>query len=89
MLPSLVTLVPSLPVSQLDRLMEDMIRHDLLVPASIHPASYLLASVLVKQIMMINSDMKVKVVNTLAMNADKMLGSMWGKTVLKSLQGFV
>jgi len=89
LLSSLVTLVPSLPVSQLDRLMEDMIGHDLLVPASLHPESCPLASVLVKQIMMINSDMKGKVVNTLAINADKMLGSMWGKIVLKSLKGFV
>ena len=81
--------IPFLPMSQLDRLVKAMISLDLLVPAALHPAGYSLAKNLVKQVMILNSNMRGQVINCLARHADELQQSMLGKEVLKTLQGHI
>eukprot|EP00092_Neocalanus_flemingeri_P016858 GFUD01018235.1.p1 GENE.GFUD01018235.1~~GFUD01018235.1.p1 ORF type:complete len:703 (+),score=228.32 GFUD01018235.1:78-2186(+) len=89
LLPSLVTMVPSLSTSQLDRLVGVMIMQDLLVTAALHPTGYLLAMQLVHHVMATNSGMKDEVLICLARQADNMQMSTWGRDVLKTLEGFI
>eukprot|EP00092_Neocalanus_flemingeri_P085320 GFUD01107358.1.p1 GENE.GFUD01107358.1~~GFUD01107358.1.p1 ORF type:complete len:692 (+),score=227.91 GFUD01107358.1:78-2153(+) len=89
LLPTLVTMVPSLSASQLDRLVEVMIKKDLLVTTALHPAGYLLAKQLVHHVMATNSGMKDEVLICLARQADNMQMSTWGRDVLKTLEGFI
>eukprot|EP00092_Neocalanus_flemingeri_P009502 GFUD01010229.1.p1 GENE.GFUD01010229.1~~GFUD01010229.1.p1 ORF type:complete len:683 (-),score=218.37 GFUD01010229.1:46-1800(-) len=89
LLPSLVTMVPSLSTSQLDRLVGVMIMQDLLVTAALHPSGYLLAMQLVHHVMATNSGMKDEVLMCLARQADNMQMSTCGRDVLKTLDGFI
>ena len=89
LLESLVMMIPSLPMSQVDRLVDEMMKQDLLIPASVHPTAYTLAIQLVKHVMVANSSMKGQVMNCLAMHADKMLKDMMGREVLRTLHGYI
>ena len=86
---SLVIMIPSLPLSQLDRLVEGMIRQDLLVSTALHTTAYFLASQMVKHVMLVNSDMKGPVMNCLARQADELQRNICGREVLKILHGYI
>ena len=79
LLESLVMMIPSLPLSQVDRLVDVMMSQDLLIPVALHPTAYLLATQLVKKVMVAHSDMKGKVMNCIARQADEMLKNIWGR----------
>jgi hypothetical protein len=89
LLESLVMMIPSLPLSQVDRLVDVMMSQDLLIPAALHPTAYLLATQLVKKVMVAHSDMKGKVMNCIARQADEMLKNIWGREVLRTLHGYI
>ena len=89
LLESLVLMIPSLPLSQVDRLVDGMMRQDLLIPAALHPSAYLLATQLVKYVMVANSGMKGPVMNCLARQADEMQMNICGREVLKTLHGYI
>jgi len=85
---SLVLVIPTLPLYQLDVLVEKMIVHDLLIPAALHSETNLIARELVRSVMKSTSDKRRQVLNSLAMHADELLLNVWGKEVLKTLQGY-
>jgi len=85
---SLVLVIPTLPVYQLDVLVESMIVHDLLIPAALHSHTSLVARELVRSVMKSTSDKRGQVLNSLAMHADELQLNVWGKEVLKTLQGY-
>jgi len=89
LLESLVMMIPSLPLSQVERLVDGMMRQDLLIPAAVHPTAYTLAIQLVKYVMVANSNMKGQVMNCLGRHADEMMKNMWGREVLKTLHGYI
>ena len=86
---SLIMMIPSLNLSQVDRLVEGMMKQDLLIPAAVHPTAFILAIQLVKYVMVANSNMKGQVMSCLARLADEMLKNMWGREVLKTLHGYI
>ena len=86
---SLVSVIPTLSVYQLDMLVESMIVHDLLVPAALHFETSLFARELVRSVMKSNSVMRGQVLNSLAMHSDEMQMNVWGQEVLKTLQGYI
>jgi len=85
---SLVLVIPTLPVYQLDVLVKSMIVHDLLIPAALHSETSLVARELVRSVMKSTSDKRGQVLNSLAMHADELQLNVWGKEVLKILQGY-
>jgi len=85
---SLVLVIPTLPVYQLDVLVESMIVHDLLIPAALHSQTSLVARELVRSVMKSTSDKRGQVLSSLAMHADELQLNVWGKEVLKTLQGY-
>jgi len=89
LLESLVMMIPSLPLTQVDRLVDGMMRQDLLIPVALHPSAYPLATQLVKYLMVANSNMKGQVMNCLARQADKMQRNIWGREVLRTLHGYI
>ena len=85
---SLVQVIPNLPVYQLDVLVESMIVHDLLIPAALHSETSLVARELVRAVMKSTSDKRGRVLNSLAVHADELQLNVWGKEILKTLQGY-
>jgi len=85
---SLVLVIPTLPVYQLDVLVESMIVHDLLIPAALHSETSLIARELVSSVMKSTSAKRGQVLNSLAMHADELQLNACGKEVLKTLQGY-
>ena len=86
---SLVQVIPTLSVCQLDMLVESMMVHDLLVPAAFHPETSLVTRELVRSVMKSNSVMRGQLLGSLAVQSDEMQLNVWGKEVLKTLQGYI
>merc|ERR1712142_732861 len=83
---SLIIVIPALSVDQLDILVKSIVEHGLLVPAALQSETFLFARVLVRMVMLTNSDMRGQVLNCLAVHADEMKMSLCGIEVLKILE---
>jgi len=86
---SLILVIPTLPVYQLDVLVESIIVHNLLIPVALHSETSLVAIELVRAVMKSTSDKRGQVLKCLAMHADELQANVWGKEVLKTLQGYL
>merc|ERR1719219_1445863 len=86
---TLVLVIPTLPMYQVDVLVESLIVHDLLIPAALHSETSLVARELVRSVVKSTSDKRGRVLNSLAMHADELQLNVWGKEILKTLQGYL
>jgi len=86
---SLIIVIPALSVDQLDILVKSIVEHGLLVPAALQSETFLFARVLVRMVMLTNSDMRGQVLNCLAVHADEMKMSLCGIEVLKILEEYI